>query len=131
MQVAIGGVVQEPSRGADAVGHIAQQHRRRRRALGCSAVPRRAQRLERVETRRRRPVIDEMVQLVVGHPHRSTQVFGLCCRHRGRPDAVRKHTCTEQRQVAELTQQHDVVDGLDCAQPVDELVEVEAIDRYR
>ncbi len=101
------------------------------RALRRGAVPRRAQGLECVEPGRRRSMIDEVVQLVVGHPHRSTEMFGLRRRHRGRADAVGEHPRSEQRQVAELAQQDDVVDRLDRAQPVDELVEIEAVDRYR
>ena len=76
-------------------------------------------------------MVDEVVQLVVGHPHRSAEVLGLRRRHRGRADAVGEHACSEQGEVAELAQQHDVVDRLDRAEPVDELVEIEAIDRYR
>ena len=38
-----------------------------------------------------------------------------------------KDAGTEQGEVTELAQQHDVVEGLDCAEPVDEFVEVESI----
>ena len=67
---------------------------RRGRALCCGAVPSRAERLQRVEAGRRRAMIDEVIQLVVGHPHRPAEVLGLrrrqrfgcrCCRGTRRP----------------------------------------------